>query len=156
MSEFMEADFSNSYTFFTVFILVFEEHVGSSWKLKADFDDSFKFLSCVAGLLGLQEARAKTNFWLLDPKIRPKFAQQLLKMESKSEPILEQLFYLFWGQFWVHFRGHFGVRMGQEAPTWAQEGPQEAQSTEKQQLQKVWFYHGENILFESWGLSRRA
>ena len=78
------------------------------------------------------------------------------KNEVKQLTHFLTIFCWFWGQFWVHFGGHFGIKMGQEAPTWAQEGPQELQSTEKQHLQKMWFYNGETILFESWGLSRRA
>ena len=89
---------------------------------------------------------------ILDPKMGPKNAKNGVKQWTHFRIFL----FRFLGQFWVHFGGHFGFKMAQEAPTWAQESPQELQSTEKQHLHKMLFYKGKTILFESWGLPRRA
>ena len=56
------------------------------------------------------------------PKLTPKLVPKLLKMELTSGPIFRHVCYDFWGPFWVHFGSKFGVKTGQEAPRWAQEG----------------------------------
>ena len=156
-SEVMAADLSGSFTFLTLFMLVLEENVGSSWRLKADFDDSFTFAKLFCWPLGSPGGLGLNSQLAFGPqnwsKIRPTTVKNGVKKLIYFRTIF---FYWFWSPFWVHFGSNFGVKVGQEAPTCAQEGPQEPQSTEKQQLQKVWFYPDKTILFESWRFSRRA
>ena len=75
-------------------MLVLEENVGSSWRLKADFDESFTFLSCFAGLPGLLEARGNLHLWVSRPKMGPKLAFVFLIFAPVWGPFREPV----WGQ----------------------------------------------------------
>ena len=110
---------SDGFTFWSCYVLVFYEDFGSSWRVEADFDGSFTFLSCFGGLRGIPEARGKKNSWLLEPKIRQTVAQKLQKNGIKK-----------WTNFWPVFSDFLascesisGAILGSEQVKKRQHGP---------------------------------